>query len=157
MKDGLEGILQRYKNGGKSALIPVLQEVQQRLGHLPKEEMYLIAGFLGVAESLVYGVATFYNQFRFTPLGKQHIRVCMGTACHMQGGKLVSEALERELDIKIGDVTPDHEFSLERVACIGCCAIAPVMVVNETVHPKMAPFKVEEALVKLKTDPVDDL
>jgi NADH-quinone oxidoreductase subunit E len=75
----------------------------------------------------------------------------------MQGGKLVSEALERELDIKIGDVTPDHEFSLERVACIGCCAIAPVMVVNETVHPKMAPFKVEEALVKLKTDPVDDL
>jgi NADH-quinone oxidoreductase subunit E len=157
MKDGLEGILQRYKNGGKSALIPVLQEVQQRLGHLPKEEMYLIAGFLGVAESLVYVVATFYNQFRFTPLGKQHIRVCMGTACHMQGGKLVSEALERELDIKIGDVTPDHEFSLERVACIGCCAIAPVMVVNETVHPKMAPFKVEEALVKLKTDPVDDL
>ncbi len=157
MKDGWEEILQRYKNGGKSALIPTLQAVQQEFGHLPKEEMYLIARFLGVAESLVYGVATFYNQFRFTPLGKHHIRVCMGTACHMQEGKLVSEALERELDIKVGDITPDHEFSLERVACIGCCTIAPVMVVNETVHPKMTPFKVEEALVKLKTDPVNDL
>ncbi len=149
-KDGLERILDRYKKGDKSALIPILQEVQQSFGYLLKEEMPLIARFLGVTESLIYSVATFYNQFRFTPLGRHHVRVCLGTACHMARGGLVLEAFERELDIKVGDITLDQEFSLERVACIGCCVLAPVIVVNEAVHPKMTPFKVEEALVKLK-------
>lgn len=129
---------------------PLLQEVQARFGYLPREAMQEIARFLQIPGSAVYGVATFYNQFRFTPLGKHPIKVCMGTACHMQGGRLVSEALERELDIQVGGITEDGEFSLDRVACIGCCMMAPVMVVGEAVYPKMTPLKVEEALTQFK-------
>ncbi len=110
----------------------------------------MIAQFLEVPPGTVYSVATFYNQFRFVPSGKHPVKVCLGTACHLAGGTLILEAAERELDIKVGQVTPDREFSLERVACIGCCAIAPVMTVNETVYPKLTPVKVEEAFVLLK-------
>jgi len=106
-----------------------------------------IAHFLDVPEVEVYGVATFYNQFRLAPLGKHHVRVCMGTACHLAGGKLVSEALERQLDIKVGETTQNKDFSLERVACVGCCMLAPVVLIGEDVHPKMTPFKAEEALI----------
>lgn len=128
-------------------LIPLLQEVQQRFSYLPKEAMQGIAHFLEVPEVEVFGVATFYNQFRLAPLGKHHVRVCMGTACHLAGGKLVSEALERELDIKVGQTTENKEFSLERVACVGCCMLAPVVLMGDNVHPKMTPFKAEEALI----------
>ncbi len=133
-------------------LIPSLQECQTKLGYLPKEVMQEIADFLGIPEVEVYGVATFYNQFRFTPLGKHHARVCMGTACHLAGGKLVLEALERELGIKVGETTEDGEFSLERVACIGCCMLAPVMLIGDNVRPRMTPFKVEEALIPYKQE-----
>ena len=109
-----------------------------------------VADFLGIPGSTVYGIATFYNQFRFTPLGKQPVRVCMGTACHMAGGQLVLEAVARELDIEVGGITPDHEFSLDRVACVGCCALAPVVVVDDSVYPRMTPPKVEEVLVFIK-------
>lgn len=112
--------------------------------------MLQVADFLEIPESTVYGIATFYNQFRFTPLGKHPVKVCMGTACHLAGGKLVLEAMARELDIQVGGITPDHEFSLERVACVGCCALAPVVVIADSVHPKMNPPKVEEVLVLLK-------
>ena len=112
--------------------------------------MLEIARFLQIPGSAVYGVATFYNQFRFTPLGKHPVKVCMGTACHMQGGRLISEALERELDIKVGGITENGEFSLDRVACIGCCMMAPVMVIGETIYAKMTPLKVEEALTQFK-------
>ena len=128
-------------------LIPLLQEAQKRFSYLPKQAMQGIAHFLELPEVEVYGVATFYNQFRLVPLGKHHIRACMGTACHLAGGKLVLEALERELDIKVGETTQNKEFSLERVACVGCCMLAPVVVVEDDVHPKMTPFKAEEALI----------
>jgi NADH-quinone oxidoreductase subunit E len=128
-------------------LIPLLQEVQKRLSYLPREAMLAIAHFFGIPEVEVYGVATFYNQFRLAPLGKHHIRVCMGTACHLAGGKLVLEALERDLDIKVGKTTQNREFSLERVACGGCGMRAPVVLIGEDVHPKMTPFKAEEALI----------
>ena len=134
----------------KSRLIFLLQEVQEKLGYLPREAMLKIAEFLQVPASNVYSVATFYNQFRFKPQGKHPVKVCLGTACHLAGGSLVLEAAERELDIKVGEVTPDQEFGLERVACIGCCAIAPVMTVNGSVYPKLTPMKVEEVLVLLK-------
>ena len=134
----------------KSRLIFLLQEVQEKLGYLPREAMLKIAEFLQVPASNVYSVATFYNQFRFKPQGKHPVKVCLGTACHLAGGSLVLEAAERELDIKVGGVTPDQGFSLERVACIGCCAIAPVMTVNDSVYPKLTPMKVEEVLVLLK-------
>ncbi len=128
-------------------VIALLQEVQKEFSYLPKEAMQGIAHFLEVPEVEVYGVATFYNQFRLAPLGKHHVRVCMGTACHLAGGKLVSEALERQLDIKVGETTQNKEFSLERVACVGCCMLAPVVLIGEDVHPKMTPFKAEEALI----------
>ncbi len=128
-------------------VIALLQEVQKEFSYLPKEAMQGIAHFLEVPEVEVYGVATFYNQFRLAPLGKHHVRVCMGTACHLAGGKLVLQALERELDIKVGETARNKEFSLERVACVGCCMLAPVVLIGEDVHPKMTPFKVEEALI----------
>jgi len=150
-KEQLSETLSSYSKE-KRKLIPLLQEIQTKLGYLPKEVMQEIASFLGVSEIEVYGVATFYNQFRFTPLGKHHTRVCMGTACHLAGGKLVLEALERELEIKVGETSEDGEFSLERVACVGCCMLAPVMLIGDEVRPRMTPFKVEEALVPYKAE-----
>ena len=136
----------------KKNLIPLLQEVQTKVGYLPKKTMQEIADFLGMPEVEVWGVATFYNQFRFVPLGKYHTMVCMGTACHLAGGRLILEALERELDIKVGETSEDGNFSVERVACIGCCMLAPVIVIRDKIHPKMTPFKVEEALVSYKQE-----
>jgi len=145
-------ILSSHKKEKKN-LIPLLQEVQIRLGYLPRKAMQEIASFLEVPGVEVWGVATFYNQFRFVPLGKYHTRVCMGTACHLAGGKLILEALERELDIKVGETAEDGNFSLERVACIGCCMLAPVIVIKDKIYPKMTPFKVEETLIPYKQEP----
>jgi NADH-quinone oxidoreductase subunit E len=139
-------ILGRYKKEKKN-LIPLLQEVQTRLGYLPRKALKEIADFLKMPAVEVWGVATFYNQFRFVPLGKYHTTVCMGTACHLAGGRLILEALERELGIKVGETAEDGNFSLGRVACIGCCMLAPVVVIKDKIHPKMTPFKVEEALI----------
>jgi NADH-quinone oxidoreductase subunit E len=149
IEEQLAEILARYKKE-RSNLVPLLQGMQARFGYLSREAMLEIARFLQIPGSAVYGVATFYNQFRFTPLGKHPIKVCLGTACHMQGGRLVSEALQRELDIEVGGITPGGEFSLERVACIGCCVMAPVMVIGETIYPRMTPLKVEETLIQFK-------
>jgi len=149
VKEQLQEILARYK-GERVELIHILEEVQERLGYLPKEALLEIADFVHTPASAIFGVATFYNRFRFTPIGRHAIRVCMGTACHVAGGALVTEALERELEIKVGSVTPDEEFSLDRIACVGCCVLAPVIVINREVSPKMTPFKVEEVLAGLK-------
>ena len=149
VKEQLREILARYK-GERVELIHILEEVQERLGYLPKEALLDIADFVHTPASAIFGVATFYNRFRFTPIGRHPIRVCMGTACHLQGGSLVMEALERELEIRVGGVTPDEEFSLDRIACVGCCVLAPVIVISREVSPKMTPFKVEEVLAGLK-------
>ena len=134
----------------KRDLIPLLQEVQTRLGYLPGKALQRIADFLEMPAVEVWGVATFYNQFRFVPLGKFHTMVCMGTACHLAGGRLILDALERELGIKVGETGKDGKFSLERVACIGCCMLAPVVVIKDKIHSKMTPFKIEEALIPYK-------
>jgi NADH-quinone oxidoreductase subunit E len=144
-------ILGHYKKEKKN-LIPLLQEVQTKLGYLPKKALQEIADFLEMPEVGVWGVATFYNQFRFVPLGKYHTVVCMGTACHLAGGRLILEALERELNLKVGETAEDGSFSLERVACIGCCMLSPVMVIKDKIHPKMTPFKVEEALIPYRQE-----
>jgi NADH-quinone oxidoreductase subunit E len=149
VKEQLHEILARYR-GERVELILILEEVQERLGYLPKEALLEIADFMHMPAASIYGVATFYNRFRFTPIGRHAIRVCMGTACHVAGGSLVQEALERELEIKVGGVTPDEEFSLDRIACVGCCVLAPVIVINREVSPKMTPFRVEEVLAGLK-------
>jgi NADH-quinone oxidoreductase subunit E len=136
----------------KSGLIPILQSVQNAFGYLPEAAMKLVAGHLGMTDVQIYGVASFYNHFRFTPLGRHPVQMCMGTACHMVGGGLVLEALERALDIEVGGITEDREFSLDRVACVGCCGLAPVMVIGDKIYPKMTSTKVEEALVNLKME-----
>ena len=137
-------------------LISLLQAVQRKLGYVSHEAMLKIAEFLEIPGTTVYGVATFYNQFRFTPLGKHPINVCMGTACHLAGGRLVLEAMARELKIEVGGITEDSEYSLDRVACVGCCALAPVVVINDTVHPRMNAQKVEEVLVLTKPAGADE-
>ncbi len=133
-------------------LILLLQEMQTAFGYLPRVALERIASFLRVPPVDVWGVATFYNQFRFLPLGKYPIKVCMGTACHLARGRAILESLERELDIKVGGITADSNFSLDRVACIGCCMLAPVMVVGDKIHSRMTPFKAEEALIPHKQE-----
>jgi NADH-quinone oxidoreductase subunit E len=131
-------------------LIPILQMVQNKLAYLPPEALKMVAQHLNVPESEVYGVATFYNQFRFHPPGKHPIKVCLGTACHVRAGDIILENFERKLEISDGETTPDREFSIERVACVGCCALAPVAIIDETVHGHMAPSKVEGLLLRIK-------
>jgi len=103
----------------------------------------MVAEHLDIGPCDVYGVATFYNQFRFHPPGKHPIKVCLGTACHVRGGDIILENFERKLGISDGETTLDKEFSIERVACVGCCALAPVAIVDENVQGRMAPSKVE--------------
>jgi NADH-quinone oxidoreductase subunit E len=131
-------------------LIPILQMVQNNLAYLPPEALKMVANHLKIPESEVFGVATFYNQFRFHPPGKHPIKVCLGTACHVRAGDIILENFERKLEISDGETTPDREFSIERVACVGCCALAPVAVIDETVHGHMAPSKVEGLLLRIK-------
>lgn len=139
--------LSRFFPGERGNLIPLLQKAQETFGYLPREVMEKVAVFLGLPESEVYGVATFYDQFRFHPPGKHPVKVCLGTACHIKGARVILESWERRLHIKVGHTTPDREFSLDRVACVGCCALAPVAVVEERVHGHMAPTKVDGILL----------
>ena len=136
----------------RSKLIPILQLVQQKLAYLPGEALHLVADHLDISSSEVYGVATFYNQFRFNPPGKNPVKVCLGTACHVKGGDIILENFERKLEIKEGETTPDREFSVDRVACVGCCALAPVAVVGETVHGHMQPSKVEGLVLRTRIE-----
>lgn len=128
-------------------LIPILQQIQHQHSYVSHTAMKLVADHLGLPVSEVYGVATFYNQFRFHPPGKHQIKVCLGTACHVVGGDIILENFERKLGIKNGETTPDGEFSIESVACVGCCALAPVAIVDDKTESHMAPSKVEGLLL----------
>ncbi len=141
----LDDIALRLSDFGRERgnLIPILQMIQQRHAYLSPGSIKMVAEYLEIPTCEVYGVATFYNQFRFHPPGKHHIKVCLGTACHVKGGDIILENFERKLGIKDGETTPDKEFSMERVACVGCCALAPVVVVDEDVNGHVAPSKVE--------------
>jgi NADH-quinone oxidoreductase subunit E len=136
----------------RSQLIPMLQMIQEKLAYLAPEAIELVAEHLGLSASEVYGVASFYNQFRFNPPGRNQVKVCLGTACHVKGGDIILENFERKLGIKEGETTPDREFSIERVACVGCCALAPVALMGETVHGKMAPSKVEGLVMRVQIE-----
>ena len=133
-------------------LIPILQMIQERHHYVAPEALGIVAKHLEIPTCEVYGVATFYNQFRFNPPGKHPIKVCLGTACHVRGGEIILENFERKLEIHEGETTPDREFSIERVACVGCCALAPVAVIGETVHGQMAPSKVEGLILGFKIE-----
>ena len=141
------GAILQHHGTKRQELIPIIQDVQEKLGYVPKPAMKQIAEALKIPEVDVYGVTTFYNQFRLNPPGKHQIKVCMGTACHMMGGHIVLDCFERRLEIKEGETTPDREFSLERVACVGCCALAPVVDVDEKIEAKVSPIRVDGILL----------
>ncbi len=143
----LDEILSRY-TGESGDLIPILQEAQERFGYLPGEVMQWIAKFLRLPESNVFGVATFYAQFKFTPIGKRIVKVCRGTACHVRGGTRILGEVERQLGIKPGETTNDLEYSLETIACFGSCALAPIVVIDKTVYGRMTTKKVAEFFTK---------
>lgn len=130
----------------KGALIPLLQKVQDEYGYIPEETIEPIAEAMGLFASQVYGVITFYAQFYTTPRGRNLVRVCRGTACHVRGGKKLLQIVQRELEIEDGETTEDYQFSLETVACLGACALSPVMVVNQIYYGKMNPKKVATVL-----------
>jgi NADH-quinone oxidoreductase subunit E len=139
----LEKILSRHKRE-KGDLIPILQEAQENFGYLPAEIMQKIAKFLRMPESVVYGVSTFYAQFTFIPTGRKRVSVCRGTACHVRGGARILREVEKRLGIKPGETTADMEYSLETVACIGACALAPTMRVGKETYGQMTTKKVGE-------------
>jgi NADH-quinone oxidoreductase subunit E len=132
--------------GDRSDLVPVLQRTQSVYGYLPAAAVRRIARWLKLSESEVFGVATFYSQFRFTPPGRHRLRVCLGTACHVKGGVQMLETLERRLEIRPGQTTADGEYGLERVMCLGCCALAPVMTLDETTYAQMSVLKLQGIL-----------
>lgn len=141
----LAEILAEYK-GEKGALIPILQKVQEKFGYLSKEAISEIAKSCRMSESEVFGVASFYAQFYFTRRGQHTVRVCLGTACHVRGGEKILDGVKRQLGIESGGTTEDYKFSLERVACFGSCALAPVLVINKKVYGRMTVAKSKETV-----------
>ncbi|MDL2296619.1 NADH-quinone oxidoreductase subunit NuoE [Bacteroidales bacterium OttesenSCG-928-B11] len=144
MKKSIDNILEKYENSGRDALIALLQEIQDNEGFLSEEAIVKTGKKLNIPTSKIYGVATFYNQFRFDPQGRYHIQVCRGTACHVLGSLTVLQELEKTLKAKAGQTTRDGMFSIEVVACIGACGLAPVISVNGTFHANMTAESINE-------------
>ena len=148
MREQLTRVLAPYR-GQRGATIPVLQKAQEEIGYLPEDVISEIADFLGMTKNEVYGVATFYAQFRFERQGEHTIKCCQGTACYVQGGRRILDAVVDELDLQAGKTTTDdYKFSVERVACFGSCALAPVMVVDKTVYGRLTPAKARGILAQ---------
>jgi NADH-quinone oxidoreductase subunit E len=145
VRNKLRKIFTHY-SGERQDLIPILHDTQAQLRYLPAAAIKEISRFLKIPESAVYGVATFYAQFKLTPLGKKVIRVCRGTACHVRGSAKVLAEIEKTLGIKAGETTQDMEWTLETVACIGACALAPTMTIDDETYGKMTTKKVAEVL-----------
>jgi len=141
----LDEVLSRHSTSANE-LIPVLQEAQEQFGYLPTPVMEKIAMYLHLSASTVYGVVTFYAQFKLIPSGKRIVKVCRGTACHVRGGANILREVEKRLGIKPGETAPDLSNSLETIACFGSCALAPVMVVNKDVYGRMTVKKVAQVL-----------
>jgi len=149
MKEKFKLLLDEWR-GQKGSLIPMLQQAQELFGYLPKHAMLQIAVAAGQSPAQVYGVATFYAQFRFEPTGKHTIKICHGTACHVAGVGLLDTTLQNELGIGPGQTTADGLFTLEQVACLGCCSLAPVMMIDDEVYGRLTGDKLKKALRKYK-------
>ncbi len=145
----LNETLEKYKNI-KGSLITVLQKAQEIYGYLPTDVIYRIAEELGLTPAKVMGVATFYTQFRFKPVGKYLIMLCQGTACHVNGSERIEKTIKEELGISDGETTEDGLFTLKNVACLGCCSLSPVMMINEETYGSLTPEKVRNILKNLK-------
>jgi NADH:ubiquinone oxidoreductase subunit E len=143
-------VLEKFPNAGRDKLIPILQEVQEKDGYLSKDAVIRIGKHLNLPTSKIYGVATFYNQFRFQAIGKYHVLVCRGTACHVKGSAAVLKALQMALNIEPGQTSRDGLFSLEVVACIGACGLAPVISINGEFHGNLAAEDVPKLLNQIR-------
>lgn len=132
--------------GKKEMIIPVLQKVQEHYGYLPRPAMEQVSRRMLIPMSRLYGVATFYAQFKMRPRGRYIIRICKGTACHIQGSPKIAERIEENLGIQSGETTSDLRFTLEEVACIGACALAPVIMINDNPHGRLTPDKIKDIL-----------
>ncbi|WP_238988837.1 NADH-quinone oxidoreductase subunit NuoE [Calorimonas adulescens] len=146
----IEPILEEYGDD-KGSLITILQETQAIYNYLPAKALTYIAERMGISEAQVYGVATFYAQFRFRPVGKYLIMCCQGTACHVNGSENILTALEDELGIKVGETTDDKLFTIESVACLGCCSLAPVMMVNGQAYGQLTLDRVKEIIADYRS------
>jgi len=147
---GLSELRQEFK-GERGDLIPVLQRVQDIHGYLKPEAIRSVSRWLKISENEIFGVATFYAQFRFHPPGRHHLRVCLGTACHVRGGEQILLTAQQRLGVGTGETTPDGEYDLDRVACLGCCALAPVAAVDEKVYSQMSVLKIQRILDEHKS------
>ena len=147
----LARIVERYKNG-RISLIAVLQEISQEFGYLPEEVLREVSGQIEVPISLFYSLATFYKSFRLQPIGKQHICVCVGTACHVRGADKVVDTVERELGIRDGQTTDDGSYTLDTVNCLGACALGPLVTINGEYHSKMDQKKVARLLKTVRRE-----
>jgi NADH-quinone oxidoreductase subunit E len=145
MQEELTTIFSKY-DGSREEIIPILQAVQEEFTYLPTEAMEKIARFTRVPASSIYAIATFYAQFRFEPLGRNHVMVCRGTACHVRGAPAILDEMVESLGLEGEGTTEDQEYTVETVACIGCCALAPVITVNEEVHGNLTKNKVRKFL-----------
>lgn len=147
----LQDTVAHYKSIPGS-LITVLQKAQEIYGYLSEDVLLFVATALKLPPARVYGVATFYTQFRFTPVGKYLLMLCEGTACHVNGAQSILRTIEQELHLRDGETTPDGLFTLKTVACLGCCSLSPVMMVNENTYGSLTPQKVTELLQRLREE-----
>lgn len=139
--------------GQRGMLIAVLQRVQEKIGYLPEEAMTMIAERMSLSLSNVYGVASFYKHFHFKPRGKNIVKVCMGTACHVRGAKSVLTEMEQQLGIKEGETTKDMSVTLETVGCVGCCALAPVVTINDKdLFGELTPKMVDDIIDSVRSE-----
>jgi len=146
MANTTQSILNKFPQKDKSNLIQILQAVQEKDSFLSPEAIGKISKHLMISRSYIYGVATFYSQFKFNPPGRHSIKICLGTACHVQGGDFLLNALKSQLNISTGETTEDGRFDLDRVACLGCCALAPVVKIDDTIHSRVTVIKLKEIL-----------
>ncbi|MCX5809167.1 MAG: NAD(P)H-dependent oxidoreductase subunit E [Proteobacteria bacterium] len=145
MPEVIEVIFEKYQRK-PDQLIPILQNVQREFGYITPESVKHISRYLRISENQIFGVSSFYAQFRFTAPGRHSVKACLGTACHVRGGATLLEMLERELGISCGETTPDRRFDLERVACLGCCALSPVVQIDADIYSRMTVNKLSELL-----------
>ena len=146
----VDGILRQFPKVSSSDVIPLLQAIQQRCGYLPREVLEAIAKRTRVSLTRIYGVATFYERFRFQPAGKHVIQACHGTACHVNGAKQTGRAIHQTLQIKDRETTADGLFTLETVACLGCCSLAPVMMIDDKVYGRLNPQRAQRILSRYR-------
>ncbi len=146
MAASIGSIIRQYAPGDKGGLIPLLQDVQKKEGYITPKAVDEISDHLRISRSRIFGVASFYSQFKFNPPGRNSLKICLGTACHVQGGDFLLNALKSEIGISPNETTEDGKFDLERVACLGCCALAPVIMVNDVIFSNMSVVKMKELL-----------